>query len=266
MMRRGSTSKAMADSLNITIDSERFFTALDYYISVMPTELRDKAMRRQFRILIQRIMAWTPPHKGRGGNTDAALKQGEAAIIRDLRRVAIVLDDDAAFDAFALGRADGTYIDVELKKGKFTSVQLDRSGDTLMDQHGRLRNRRGGINRGQRPIVLTTRSGLDRAAKRPLARVGVAKSGWHPALAQLGGMSPAWIARHGGGQGSIVDIISSEIVEIRASNWARSVASLAPRLVSTSVKAQSAAMIRELEKAAESTKFRAKLGKEIAAS
>lgn len=257
----------MADTLDITIDAERFFTALDYYVSVLPKELRDKAMRRQFRILIQRIMAWTPPHNGkRGSNMDDALKHGEAAILRDLKRVAVVLEDDRAFYALAGGRSDGTHFDLNLKTGKVSSLQIDSTGDILVEQHRRLRNRRGTINHGQKPIVVTRKAGLEHAAKRPLSRVGLAKSGWVPAFARLGGMSPAWIARHGGSQGAYLERLDEFTVEVRATNWASSIGSLAPRIVNSSLRAQANAMIRELEKAASSAKARAKLGKEIARS
>jgi len=261
--------------------SRQFYMALDHYTKELPVEA-DKAMRREFRILIQRIMAWTPPHgKSSGSNKDDALRIGEAAVRRDIMYWIQVCSP--GFLEFLQAGKLGWWVHRPLRRKDGTvyvidSDLIDPSGSSLAAEHARRRDTRGRVPMASskrqtkdigrhtpRDTVMTTFAAADRYVKKMQQDVGIAKSGWIPAFAALGGNSQAWIARHGG-NGTFRGDLGKQGVHLVAENHANSIGSISPRIVESSINAQRKAMIRELEKAEESAKFKARLMRDIAKS
>ncbi len=252
---------------------ESLFIALDAYPKALGVEL-PQAMRRSFRILIQRIMAWTPPTSGkRASNMADAEKAGAAAIRRDIMKL-VFIEKREVLDFWQeqnYGRPRINSMTLKKKGSNETytlrDLIIDPDAAQLDALHTRMRNRRGTISpryRGERLAV--TLEAFSKFLEKQLSHSGLAKSGWLPAFAHFGGQSPAWIARHGLGQGAFVDNIASSLFTLEATNSAKSIGSLAPRLIYSSINAQAKATIRELEKAADSAAFRSKLIKQIGAA
>lgn len=273
----------MAEFLDIEVQTRQFFTALDTYVKALPVE-RDKAMRRQFRILIQRIMAWTPPTNGkRASNMADAEKAGQAAILRDIMYW-IVLYKESTLEWLSEENPSGyiNHFEHRTKDGRVWLIdrtRIDPTGSLLPAEHAKRRDIRGRVpmasSRSQtkdigrhkaRDLVATTFEASQKYIKRQQAHSGLAKSGWLPAFSSLGGMSPAWIARHGTGNGFYNGKSSPGEFLMHANNHAKSIGSLAPRLVRSSIAAQARAMVKELLNASKSAKKLAKLQSDISAS
>lgn len=248
----------------VNVEARKLLTTLDAYPRILGVEIGD-AMRFSFRRMIQRVIAWTPPHNGRGGNTDAALKVGEAAIRRDILRL-VFIERREVLD-FWQEQNDGKPHISSLtlnKKGTrqpytLTNLRIDPEGRELASVHRSARTRRGTIPRRYRGTRLAvTPEAFSRFLGQQQAHSGIAKGGWVPAFAHFGGMSPAWIARHGGA-GSFVDTMVNHLFTLEATNRAKSIGSLEQRLIASSIRAEARATMKELERAIDSAGYRTKL-------
>ncbi len=257
----------------VTMDARALFTSLDAFPKLLGVTA-PQAMRRSMLRLIQRVIAWTPPTTGRGASSGAsALKAGEAAIRRDILKI-MFLEKREVLDFWQKANGGAPFISSLTlnRKGssqKYTlgNVLIDPDGHDLAALHTAARNSRGRIPkryRGKR--IATTPEAFSRFLGRQQSHSGIARSGWVPALAHFGGQSPAWIARHGGNNGSFVDSITSTLFTLEAVNRAKSIGSLQERLITSSIRAEARATLRELERAMGDAAYRAKLTNKISIS
>jgi|GEM_PF-4672979 hypothetical protein len=259
----------MADLLDIRVDTTKFFSALGMLLKILPDELREKAMRQSFRRLMQRIQDWTPPHSGkRGSSGPEAQKQGAAAVRRDLLRIVTIVEPEVLefWQTVNRGRRHIGHLKLNRKDGteyELTDLELDPEGSSIGRHHQRERDRRGRVRKGAKKRVVTTADRFRAYLEQPQAHVGIAKGGWLPAMSRLGGVGVAWIARHGGQGGSYHERFSSKLIEFTARNASKSIGSLAPRLVRSSMRAETRAIIRDMERATKSAAGMAKLTKRV---
>lgn len=171
-----------------------------------------KLMRNEMRLIISRLIQFTPPQTSKGGK-----KAGERAVERDIRKVFI--------DVEAMVRFSGENLPLDLAsrygdaalaqrvistidKGPLRGASVLSAPDPSM--HAGRRNRRGRVNEsGERAFVLSPES-VASYIKKIQAHVGKAKSGWNAAAARFGvkGVG-AWVKRHGTTGGSAQDTMAS---------------------------------------------------------
>ncbi len=166
------------------------------------------------------IIEVTPP--ANAGHTGLkAKKQGEAAVQRDIYR--IYATPRQAYDALAAVDKDSADTFWALYRGG----DFAAAGDVLRNvggrtfvaarsfakfdggvMHKRFRSKNGRITRQRVMMVVTDSAELKAYIKKMQGRVGLLASGWQSAAAKLGVRLPAWITRHGSGNGDIAIEIS----------------------------------------------------------
>lgn len=151
-----------------------------------------------------------------GGST-AAQKVGQAAVRRDIGRVYVPITKFYAELERRVGRrvarAFAKLVRTDILKAQAIIAQAGIRGASLEfiewdggDRHRRLRNKRGGINRGVRPVLVGDVASLKKYIRSREKRVGFAKSGWITAGrsipgAKIGGVSK-WISQGAPGRGT----------------------------------------------------------------
>jgi hypothetical protein len=149
------------------------------------------------------------------GDSPAARKMGEAAVVRDIGRVYTTASSifkqvreaatpEAARAFYGMVKR-GEYDQAEdfLRKLKLRVSSLQVRGWDDGARHRQMRNSRGRINKGVRPIVIADIDSLRQHVKKVKARVGYTKSGWINAARKIPGAKglskvPAWIKKHAG--------------------------------------------------------------------
>ena len=128
---------------------------------------------------VKTVVAVTPP-ASKGVSGSKAKAQGEAAIKGDLAKI---------MAAAARKR------DLDTRQGAASPEELYRR---FRDKHT------GRINpRGLRQPYRVPKAALAALQRRLLAEVGWLAAGWNQAARKLGVRLPAWVSRHGSGQGSV---------------------------------------------------------------
>ncbi|GAA5139389.1 hypothetical protein GCM10023213_19990 [Prosthecobacter algae] len=161
------------------------------------------------------VIEITPP--ANAGNTGIkAKKQGESAVQRDIYRV--YATPRQAYDALKEVDIDSAKIFWALfRGGDFTGageILRNVGGRTFIAtrsfakfdegvMHKRFRNKQGRITRQRVMMVVTDAAELKAYVKKMQGRVGLLSSGWVSAASKLGVRLPAWITRHGSGNGDI---------------------------------------------------------------
>ncbi|MFK5920909.1 MAG: hypothetical protein QM496_01915 [Verrucomicrobiota bacterium] len=125
----------------------------------------EEVMKAQAKSIVKTLISVTPPGS-EGVSGQAAKKQGEAAVERDIRRV--------------LAPA---------------SAKFARKGVDLKQVHQKRRNFRGRVNK--RGVVhLVPKGEFTRYLRERKKKVGFLAGGFNTAAAKLGYKPPAWIWRH----------------------------------------------------------------------
>lgn len=176
-------------------------------------------LRQQFRLLVKRLFDFTPPKSQAQGRKRVAkdiakvLTPFDAARIRNKRLREIVRRGDIpAFNAVAESAG----------KSWRASPPSDFAG-----RHARFRDNRGRVRRRATPNFVLGRpatSALNRYIRRKQGHVGIARAGWYPGLAAVGGSAVNWVSRHGDRFGAVEDRTNSpgapEILARNRSPWA----------------------------------------------
>jgi hypothetical protein len=173
---------------------------------------------REFAGLLARILAsYTQPvPSGAGemsGLTLGARNLGKAAVSRDLARVYVM--PAAVFITIrnSRGMKVARQFSGLMKSGQYDKAEkllqgLGVKGSALRVEpwddgarHKRLRNKRGRISRGTKPVITTDPQAFKAHRKEKLNNVGFTKSSWYTAGKQIPGAKglgriPAWIKKH----------------------------------------------------------------------
>ena len=255
----------MTPAIDISIESKQLFAAMDIYAKALGVDSRT-ALKRRFRILIQRIMSWTPPYNRKGSNMADAEKIGKAAIRRDILRVGRIVKQEV-LDFWLSDNNGSTFIADKtfnesgtIKQYHVRNTHLDQSGAILESRHRAARDRRGRVpaRKGRERVAVSAEVGGN-YIKKMQARSGKAKAGWLAALEGLGGSAQPWISRHGNGDGRLVDLMSGNEAILTAINTAKGIGSLQRRIIKSSIRAETKALIREMNGATKSAAKRARL-------
>lgn len=255
--------------VKIDILTKQFFAGLDGYARHMEIEPK-KAMRRQFRILLMRIMSWTPPFNKRPSNRGDALAAGNNSVMQDLKKIAMITKA-GVIDFWQYSIGGGDYISKQTFKKAGSQEEytiedavIDRGGSQLKSLNARARaGRRQRVPRrysGRRAII--DQGAFDKTVEQVQSSVGKAKAGWLETMLRLGHKPQPWITRHGTGSGRYYEIQTGDFVELSAVNTAKSIGSLGPSVVASSIRAQTRAMVREMESASKSAAKRARILKD----
>lgn len=130
------------------------------------------------------------------GGSKRARDIGQAAVKRDIARVYVPLSAMLAEIKRTLGpkvsrafaklvKTDPAAAERLLKSANFRGSQLAIMAWDGGALHQRKRNRRGGVNRGSKPVLVTDSAALKAYVRAKQLFVGFAKSGWINAVAQI---------------------------------------------------------------------------------
>jgi hypothetical protein len=171
----------------------------------------------QFRLLLEQIMAFTPPKSSAQGR-----KRVEIDISRVFRpfeskskpegRLAKIIrtGNYAAFDAFV------RHAKLGWRAQPFSEAY-----------HEQQRDARGRVRRSSRSKFVLGRpdtAKLRAYIRRKKDNVGIGRSGWAKALQRVGGAVPGWVSRHGTRFGEVVDgrgvVDKPQMLAINRTPWA----------------------------------------------
>lgn len=188
---------------------------------------------QQARLFVKEVVVWTPPaSKGTVGGK--AKKQGEAAVARDIYSIYGTLKDayesikeidPAAASAFWFLHLEGNHQAAGDILRMFGSRSLrNTTSFAAFDGgviHRRFRNKRGTVSRSRVVMIVTDQRALAAYVKEMQGRVGLLANGWNSAAVKLGVRLPAWITRHGTGNGGIAVDVGGGRMAILISNKVR---------------------------------------------
>lgn len=251
---------APSKDIDITVDASRFRRQVEEYARFFEIT-RDEALQRRWKVVMQRVMGWTPPFNGRANNRRQARETGRAAVMRDIFRTVQVIKhelirneslrrlalqgDPATFQRVA---RDIRYIDPSRRVERF------RPG-----LHEDQRKSRGRVPRtAEQFLILPTDSAaVGRHVGKKLNNVGDAKSGWIPGLEYGHGKAQEWINKHRGRAHGTFD--KNILGDLEAGNFADGVAGLALRRIRSSIRADVNTMKREMARASKAAADKAGL-------
>ncbi len=214
----------MADNV-VEINTEVWRSRLALLVAATGQTMRE-ALYEEWPLLIRKVMDFTPPFQS-GGGSSSDLSVGRAAVDRDIRKTMRPFDpqartksiekieDERNVDAFNI-------IASRVKSGPMAGA---RAVAFSPEVHTSQRNSRGRVDGyAQNRVVLGSDAALlQKYISEVQSRVGIAKAGWWPALALVGGDAPSFVTKHGMGFGDYIDDHSADDPSITAINrtpWA----------------------------------------------
>ena len=216
------------DEDGISIDISGWVKSVAFLQASVGKNMRE-ALAEEWPLLIEKIIAFTPPFRIGGGTGSSDLSVGRAAVARDIAKTMRPFDpawirskgiakivakkDIAAFNAVTANIKSGP---LKGQRGVIFSPSVHTSQRT---QRGRV-----GSDRNQR-VIGSDVGLLKKYIKDVQSHVGFAKSGWLAAYQVVGGSrAPAYVTKFGTGGGAAIDDSKNEeypsITAINRTPWA----------------------------------------------
>lgn len=144
--------------------------------------------RQEVKEIIKNIWKLTPPK---------TYSQGRKAVAGDLNRVVYPLEyseiDWAPLKKAVQNKNDDLVRTLLLRKKVRQDLVLDTTA--IAQQHKRMRNSRGRVTKGKKPLIAAYARVAKKYAKEVQSRVGWAMSGWASAYNSTGTMAPGWLQK-----------------------------------------------------------------------
>jgi hypothetical protein len=200
-------------------------------------------VKTQARLLLQTLIRITPPH---------SLKEGRAAVARDVRRALGLIDErkiKVPWIATALKDGEIQVVNAWLKNLPSSSPLRGFTARAYgKELHTGQRNTRGHVRRSQHIIALPP-SAARKRLRDVQKRVGQAKGAFMPAYHLVGGSAAGWIERRGKYGGvTDVDLKPGPDPRLTIINNARGMRSLDERAVSRTIMIREEAMGKHIAK------------------
>jgi hypothetical protein len=202
-----------------------------------PTVVKNTA-----RLLLLQLIKLTPPK---------SLKQGRAAIARDLRNALGLIDERKIKREdlrTALKSGDAVAVNAILRRVRKGPLDGLHAQTFSKELHTGKRNSRGRV-RSRQGILAVTPARARKYLKEVQSRSGQAKGAFVPALKVVGGKAPGWVERHQGKFGDVSDVhlgAGEKDPRITAINSARGIRSLDQSDVSKAIRFRGAAMSKNI--------------------
>lgn len=183
--------------LQIKADTRQLENAL-YLLAREARVAPGVVIKEETGLLVRNIMQLTPPKN---------LAQGRKAIQGDLRRIVYPLDPSTiTWEPLkqAVQKRDREAIAAILKNKRPPNMDLTRDATRMAQQHTKMRNKRGRVTRGVRPMLAALARDANRYIRDVQSRVGWTKAGFVAALNAAGKSAPGWIQRHAAKAGTAV--------------------------------------------------------------
>lgn len=186
-------------------DQVRFDDTLVRFSAVFHKDMADVLVQQARLVCVN--LAWnTQPY----GLDQTALKQGQAAVLRDIAKVyrsidtifaVIAAKDERAAKAFFKAAKAGDRVTVARLLSDYGMANLKSTPFGPFDggaRHKANRNRRGRVQRRGPIYIVTDPKALQKYTKAKLANVGTGKSAWASCARQLGGARgiPLWATKN----------------------------------------------------------------------
>jgi hypothetical protein len=212
--------------MTIKIDTRRFEGAVRTY-SIAAVKDNKQALRDAARNFIVKAAGVTPPSvNGKADGT--AKKRGEAVIQNDLDHILVGLPPKQ-YDQFMDMGGKSIRREMRRKDGTVYVTDSDIATSNIKGWHKENRRENGRVHRiGRKTRDIGRHKNWDRgvvtAAERKayiaktLRKVGTLAAGWNASAIKLGAKFPAWIKRHGHGNGSSIVEVTPRGIRIVMEN------------------------------------------------
>jgi hypothetical protein len=212
--------------MTMTFDMSRLESAIRRYRGAAVKETSE-VVRSAARNFIVKAAGVTPPSvNGKADGT--AKKRGEAVIQNDLDHIFLGLDPESYRQFLERGGKD-VRRELYRKDGTIYVTDSDIEIGSAKDWHQQNRRENGRVHRiGRKTRDIGRHKNWDRgvvpAAEKKayiakvLKRVGMLAAGWNASAIKLGAKFPAWIKRHGHGNGQCLVEENARGIRIRMEN------------------------------------------------
>jgi hypothetical protein len=231
-------------SLTIDLDLVKLSEEMQRYVTELGHD-GPTVVITQGRLLLETLIRITPPH---------SLKEGRAAIARDLRRALGLLNERTIRNDSlrkALRSGDVATVNAILERLRNKSPLGTFRAETFRKElHTGQRNARGRVARKTGTLALTP-AAARKYLKEVQGRSGQAKGAFAPALHAVGGKASGWIEKHGGKYGDVSDVHlqpGEMDPRLTAINSARGIASLDDRDIGKAITLRGRAMLTHIDK------------------
>jgi hypothetical protein len=221
----------------LTVYDEDFDRLISQRAAVYGKTIEEEFEYQAGRIL-HRMIRITPPFNGKG-SIGAAKKQGERAIVKDMRKIFVPVDlkGQRQINQLFGNVIEPRYVDTKEKHPDVESIWQSRRKTAMRTRSGRA-------------MFYVDRRKFDRLARKKKKNVGKLGSGYKPAAGRLGVALPAFMKRHRS-PGSITVDSGPDLIRIVITNgthYAHQVPEFRRR-IEWAVSTQKAAMERQLNRA-----------------
>ena len=173
--------------IDLKVDTSQLEVKL-YLLSEAAAVAPGVVFKEEVKAIIKNIWQLTPPK---------TFAQGRKAVAGDLNRVVYPLEY-SEIDWEPLKRAvqnnnDDLVRKLLLRKKTVQNLVLDTG--SIATEHKRLRNRRGRVGKGIKPMIAAYAKIANKYLNQIQTRVGWAKSGWVSAYNSTGAAAPNWLQR-----------------------------------------------------------------------
>lgn len=217
----------MADESLVSVSDTVWEKWLGAFLAATGKNIRE-GLYEEWPLLMRKVMDFTPPFKTKSKPGPSDLSVGRAAVAFDIYKVMRPFNPQAKTKALEkiLETRDLAAYNILAARSNDPNMQGTTAVEFSESLHQNARDRRGRVpGRDRRQVVLGSDVGrLKKYVAETQANVGIAKSGWWPALALVGGEAPNYVTRHGFKFGEVIDDHANEenpsITAINRTPWA----------------------------------------------
>lgn len=217
----------MADEPLVSVSDAVWVKWLGAYLGALGRNVRE-GLYEEWPLLMRKVMDFTPPFKTKSRPGPSDFSVGRKATAFDIYKTM------RPFNPVAKTKALEKILETRDIAG-YNALALKSQSTFMMGTtaiafspvvHKSQRNARGRVpGRSREKVVLGSDVALlNKYVKEEQANVGIAKSGWWPALALVGGDAPNYVTRHGFKFGEVIDDHADEdnpsITAINRTPWA----------------------------------------------
>lgn len=217
----------MADEPLVSVSDTVWEKWLAAFLAATGKNIRE-GLYEEWPLLMRKVMDFTPPFKTKSKPGPSDFSVGRKAVAFDIYKVMRPFNPAAKTKQLEkiLTTGDIAAYNILAARSKDPNMHGTTAVDFNRQLHLQARNSRGRVpGRDRRQVVLGSDVGLLKEYVEGMQKgVGIAKAGWWPALALVGGEAPNYVTRHGFKFGEVIDDHANEdnpsITAINRTPWA----------------------------------------------
>lgn len=259
-------------AVKLTVDTSGYTQAIKAWAAQLTDKDLPQVMREEMGLLVERCIQLTPPPHGKGSQ-QAAKQLGEGAVNRDVNRLFRPMSGNLSeYGESVFAAAKDLASQLRSKRLSEAIERLSAKGDlaglkkilsnmkvgtggilyqATEDIHTKNRDRRGRVRKSSSPYFVSEGKSLARLLALKIKHVGGIKAGWLAAALRYKTKNiPAWVSRHGSGNGSFAEQFTKRGGFVEAVNSAKGIVvqNSAARIVATAIQTRTRDVLAKMQR------------------